>query len=141
MTSEDLSETINDISYVVPSAGERDYTQLREYIAEALSNNPADREHPKIAIYNASVQFGVAGAERDKLTNEGYEIIGVGDAELGDCVSEYCVYVSSQEFPATQAALGARYGVEVKGFEELPSDIVPGEANFIIVIGLNGSEV
>lgn len=95
----------------------------------------------KIAIYNASVQFGVAGAERDKLTNEGYEIIGVGDAELGDCVSEYCVYVSSQEFPATQAALGARYGVEVKGFEELPSDIVPGEANFIIVIGLNGSEV
>ena len=133
--------TINDISYVVPSAGERDYTQLREYIAEALSNNPADREHAKIAIYNASVQFGVAGAERDKLTNEGYEIIGVGDAELGDCVSEYCVYVSSQEFPATQAALGARYGVEVKGFEELPSDIVPGEANFIIVIGLNGSEV
>ncbi len=133
--------TINDISYVVPSAGERDYTQLREYIAEALSNNPADREHAKIAIYNASVQFGVAGAERDKLTNEGYEIIGVGDAELGDCVSEYCVYVSSQEFSATQAALGARYGVEVKGFEELPSDIVPGEANFIIVIGLNGSEV
>lgn len=133
--------TINDISYVVPSAGERDYTQLREYIAEALSNNPTDREHAKIAIYNASVQFGVAGAERDKLTNEGYEIIGVGDAELGDCVSEYCVYVSSQEFPATQAALGARYGVEVKGFEELPSDIVPGEANFIIVIGLNGSEV
>lgn len=133
--------TINDISYVVPSAGERDYTQLREYIAEALSNNPADREHAKIAIYNASVQFGVAGAERDKLTNEGYEIIGVGDAELGDCVSEYCVYVSSKEFPATQAALGARYGVEVKGFEELPSDIVPGEANFIIVIGLNGSEV
>ncbi len=133
--------TINDISYVVPSAGERDYTQLREYIAEALSNNPADREHAKIAIYNASVQFGVAGAERDKLTNEGYEIIGVGDAELGDCVSEYCVYASSQEFPATQAALGARYGVEVKGFEELPSDIVPGEANFILVIGLNGSEV
>lgn len=133
--------TINDISYVVPSAGERDYTQLREYIAEALSNNPADREHAKIAIYNASVQFGVAGAERDKLTNEGYEVIGVGDAELGDCVSEYCVYVSSQEFPATQAALGARYNVEVKGFEELPSDIVPGEANFIIVIGLNGSEV
>lgn len=133
--------TINDISYVVPSAGERDYTQLHEYIAEALSNNPADREHAKIAIYNASVQFGVAGAERDRLANEGYEVIGIGDAELGDCVSEYCIYASSQESPATQAALEARYNVEVKGFEELPSDIVPGEANFIIVIGLNGSEV
>lgn len=133
--------TINDISYVVPSSGESDYAQIRAYIAETLSNNPVDREHAKIAIYNASVQYGVAGAERERLTNDGFEVINIGDAEMGDCMDGYCLYATNQDHPATQAELESKYNTQAKGLDELPSDIAVGEADFIVIIGLSGSEV
>ncbi len=130
--------TINDISYVVPSAGERDYSEIREYVAEMFSSNPMAREHARIVVYNASGQYGVAGAERDKLVADGYKVAGVGDAELGICTEKYCIYVVGQDFPATRKALEERYGVSVKSAEELPEGIQPGEVDFAIVLGLSG---
>lgn len=130
--------TINDISYVVPSAGERDYSEIREYIAEMFSSDPMTREHARIVVYNASGQYGVAGAERDKLAADGYKVAGVGDAELGVCAEKYCIYAVGQDFPATREALEGRYGVSVRGVEELPEGIEPGEVDFVIVLGLSG---
>lgn len=134
--------TINDISYVVPAAGERDYSEIQKYVAEMFSSDPMAREHARIAIYNASVQYGVAGAERDRLVNEGFEVMNIGDAEMGDCMDQYCIYKLNDNFPATQTRLESRYGVSAKPAEELPSDIAitSDEVDFVIVIGLGGGE-
>ncbi len=129
---------INDISYVVPSAGNSNYNQIKKYVAEMLENNPVAREKARISVYNGSGQYGIAGAERDRLQTDGYEVVSVGDTEVGSCAGQYCVYAIAQEgqdFTATKAALAQRYGVEVMGAEELPGDIEPGEVDFVIVLG------
>ncbi len=131
---------INDVSYVVPSAGERDYSKIREYVAEMLSSNPTAREHARISVYNGSVQYGVAGAERERLTNDGYEVINIGDTSMGGCTDQYCLYAANDNFPHTQLDLENKYSTTARSFDELPGDIVPGESDFIIIIGLGGSE-
>lgn len=132
---------INDISYVVPSAGERDYSKIHEYVAEMLSNNPTAREHARISVYNGSVQYGVAGAERERLTNEGFEVINIGDTSMGGCTDRYCLYAANDNFPHTKLDLENKYGTTAKSFEELPTDINAGESDFIVIIGLGGGEV
>lgn len=133
--------TINDISYVVPSAGEGNYSQIRKYVAEMFNSDPTAREHARIMIYNASGQFGVAGAERDRLIEAGFENIAVGDAELGVCDTQYCVYAVGQDFPATKAKLEERYKIAVRGVEELPDSVEPGDVDFVIILGISGGEV
>lgn len=131
--------TINDISYVVPSAGERDYSKIHEYVASMLSNDPVERENARIAIYNASGQYGVAGAEREHLQNDGYDIVNIGDTTLGSCEEQYCVYAVNQNFPATGNALSERYNTTLRDITVLPADITPGETDYIIIIGLGGN--
>ncbi len=133
--------TINNISYVVPSAGEGNYSQIREYVAEMFSSDPMTREHSRMIVYNASGQYGVAGAERDRLVEVGFENIAVGDAELGVCEAQYCVYAVGQDFPATKAKLEERYKVPVKGINDLPEGIEPGDVDFVIILGVSGGEV
>ncbi len=133
---------INDISYVVPSAGTNNYSEIQEYVAEMLANNPVVREKARIAVYNASGQYGVAAAERERLLADDYDVVSVGDATIGDCLESYCVYnVSQQDFTATAEALAARYDTLVHGVQELPQGIEPGEVDFIIILGFNGSEI
>lgn len=134
--------TINDVSYVVPAAGANNYSDIQQYVAEMLANNPVVREKARIAIYNASGQYGVAAAERDRLIAEDYDVVSVGDATIGDCPETYCIYnVSQQDFSATAEALAVRYDTLVHGAQELPQGIEPGEVDFIIILGFDGSEV
>ncbi len=134
--------TINEVSYVVPSAGNNNYSEIHKYVEEMFNSDPMAREKARIAVYNASGQYGVAGAERDKLVGDGFNVVGVGDATLGDCEETYCVYkVSDLEMSATAEKLAERYGVTIRGREELPESIEPGETDFVIVLGLNGSEM
>lgn len=133
---------INNVSYVVPSAGANNYSDIQEYIAEMLANNPVVREKARIAVYNASGQYGVAAAERERLQAEDYDVVSVGDATIGDCLESYCVYnVSQQDFAATAEALAARYDTLVHGVQELPQGIEPGEVDFIIILGFSGNEI
>ncbi len=133
--------TINNISYVVPAAGERDYSEIQKYVAEMFNSDPVVREKARIVVYNASGQVGVASAERERLQQDNYDVVGVGDAELGSCSERYCIFAVGQDFPATSAALAERYGVAVQGAEALPSGIEPGDTDFIIIIGFSGGEM
>lgn len=129
--------TINDISYVVPSAGANDYSKIQEYVAEMFSSDPAVREQARIVVYNASGQFGVASAERVRLQNDDYDVVDVGDAEIGSCLENYCLYVINDNFPATSASLAERYGVAIRGRDELPESITPGDVDFILILGFS----
>lgn len=131
--------TINEISYVVPSSGNEDYAQIKEYVAEMFSSNQVAREKAKVVVYNATEGYGVAGAEREKLERDGYNIVGVGNAASEDC-DGYCLYVINPEMQATKAALEERYGVQARTAEELPEDILPEAADIILVVGKTETE-
>lgn len=93
---------INEISYVVPSAGTNNYTQIREYVEAMLRNDPAENENPALVVYNATGAYGVAGAERDKLIADGFNVMGVADTNSEDCAENICVYMLNAEMPATK---------------------------------------
>ena len=132
--------TINEISYVIPSSGNENYEQIRKYVAEMFSSNQVVREKAKITVYNATDGYGVAGAERERLENDGYNIIGVGNAEVTDCEGSYCMFVLNSEKSATVAALEERYGIQARPAEELPEDILPDASDIIILVGETGAE-
>lgn len=132
--------TINEISYVVPTSGSDNYTQIKDYIAEMLSSNQITREKAKITVYNATEGYGVASAERERLKHDGYNIIGVGNAATEDCESGYCLFVLNPEKTATKAALEERYGTQARSAEELPEDILPDASDIIILVGETGAE-
>ncbi len=135
------TDTINNVSYVVPAAGVNNYSDIQRYVAEMFSSNPTVRENARIVVLNASGQYGVAGAERERLQSDDYDVVSIGDAELGVCPESYCVYAVNENFPNTSSTLAERYGVSVRNITELPEGITPGETDFIIILGFRGDEV
>lgn len=130
--------TINDISYVLPNANsERDYSKIQAYVAKMFSSNPAVREDAGIAIFNATGEAGLAGAEQEKLEGEGYTVYSIGDAAEEDCTEKYCLYMlsDSSKAPGTLKALEAKYGVNARPAGELPGDVAAGYADFVVIIG------
>lgn len=127
--------TINDISYVVPSAGERDYSEIQEYVAGMFSSDGVKREGAKFAVYNATEGYGVASAERERLEGDGFKVLRVGDAASNVCGLAYCVYEMSDEKVATRAALEERYGIAVHPASELPEGVWGGDVDFIVIVG------
>lgn len=132
--------TINNVSYVVPSAGERNYSQIQEYVAGMFSSDSVKREGAKLAVYNATDEYGVASAERNKLEDAGFKVLRVGDAASGVCDATYCVYEMSDKKVATRAALEERYGVTVRPESEMPEGVWGGDVDFVVIAGTVASE-
>lgn len=132
--------TINNVSYVVPKAGERNYAEIQEYVAGMFSSDGVKREGAQFAVYNATDEYGVASAEKEKLEKDGFKVIRIGDAAAGVCDAAYCVYEMSNEKIATRAALEERYGVAVRPESELPEGVWGGDVDFVVVVGAATSE-
>lgn len=129
--------TINDISYVLPKDenGTDGTARLQSYVREMLSNDPVTREHATVAVFNATGEYGVATAERNRLEADGYQVLEIDNAATEDCNEMYCVYAMNDTKPATAEALAKRYGVTVRPAAELPTDVWPGEADFVVLVG------
>lgn len=132
------TETINDISYVIPYAGINNYNSIHKYVDQMLSSNPAVREGALLSVYNASWTEGAAEAEQAGLEAEDFSVINVGEVSEHDCTDTYCIYVMNDSMPATAEVLRNKYQVELRPASELPGDIRPGYSDFIIVIGNTG---
>ncbi len=133
--------TINNISYVIPSAGQSNYTQIQQYVRKKFSSNPAMREGAQIAVFNATSGSGVAGVEMKRLENDGFNVLMISDAALDDCNEQYCVFALNDNMPGTKAALEQRYQTTIRSASEVPADIWPGDADFIVIIGSVSEEM
>ena len=129
------SANINEISYVIPSAGMNDYSKIKEYVDLMLNNDPVKREDAKFVVHNATGVYGVAGAERDKLLADGFKVMGVADTNSEDCKDNICVYALNENMPATVKAMAERYGVTVRTLAETPEELWSEGVDFVIVVG------
>ena len=127
--------TINGISYVTPTAGDGNYSEIQELVAQQTSSDPVVREGAVLAVYNGTEGYGVAGAEREALEAAGFTVETVGDTAAGNCTERYCVYVLNDEKAGTRAALEERYGVTARPGAELPADIWAGTVDFVVIVG------
>ena len=126
---------INGISYVLPRGGAGNYGAIQQYVATKISNDPRDYEEPTIIVLNATETPGLAAAESEKLAEDGYSGVVVGDAPEGEYADGYTVYAVTNDKPGTKKMLEEHYGVNVKGIEELPEGMTQ-DYDFVVIINL-----
>lgn len=128
---------INEISFVVPALGEGNYDDIQTYIGQMLSSDPTVREGATIAVLNSTDAYGAAGTERNRLAEEGYNVVQVGDAPSESCQEKYCIFITNDTKPATQATMEQRYGA---GAQWVNDSLPWTNADIIIVIGAADEE-
>lgn len=128
--------TINDISYVVPYAGTNDFSEIQDFISRMFSSDSIGREGAQIVVYNATGLVGQASAEQSRLEEAGFTVTNIDNTAEGNCLEKYCVFMLNEEKTATAEALRERYGKDtLLGVKDLPQDVWPGWADFVVIIG------
>ncbi len=124
---------INDISYVLPSAGDGNYFAIQKYLAQKLDSNPIVREGSTIKILNGSDRVGAAASEQEKLQQEGFITPSVGDAPEGD-YNAVEIYILNDTMTETKEKLSEIYNTTIRLSEDLPKNI-QSDADFVIILG------
>lgn len=127
---------INGVSYVIPSAGQRNYTEIQKYVAKEFSSDPAVREDADILVLNGSGKSGEAATEQKTLIGLGFNVTKIGDAPEGVYSAKYYLYdLSNGSYPGTLSSLESRYGVSAIAAENLPEGIAANGYDFVVIIG------
>ena len=129
-----------DISFVVPSAGTTNYTQIKKFIAKEFSTDLATREGANLLVLNGTGVPGTASKERDSLEANGFTVGAIDDAPDGEYPAKYYIYDVTAKCPGTLASLQKKYGVEASAIETLPEGIQAQGFDFVIIVGSAGGE-
>ena len=129
----------NGISYVLPVAGNYNYTDIQAYIKRMLSSDELAREGADLLVLNSTGQAGVAGSEQEKLEEKGFNVAYIDDAPEGTCDKKACVYILNEKMTKTAEKLKEFYGLEeLSDYENIPIDYyVKPPYDFIIILGNN----
>lgn len=130
---------VNNISYVLPTAGVGRYTEIHNYMKRKLSAEAYTSENAQIAVLNGTSAYGIASKEKTQLENNGYIVKTTSNAPSGfggfDGVR---VYQKNAKLTLTAEALKKFYGIDGKDktfTTEIPEDLKSIEADFIVIIG------
>ena len=128
---------INDISYVLPSAGVGNYGAIQSFVAKNLSNDPRDYEEPTILVLNATDTYGLATAEQNNLIEAGYKDIDIADApELpeGEFYPEgITIYTTTESKPTSTSLLETHYDLTMAPADSLPT-VISRNYDFIVIL-------
>ena len=127
-----------DISFVVPSAGITNYTQIKKFIAKEFSTDFATREGANLLVLNGTGVPGTASKERDSLEANGFTVGAIDDAPDGEYPAKYYIYDVTAKCPGTLASLQKKYDVEASTIETLPEGIQAQGFDFVIIVGSQG---
>jgi anionic cell wall polymer biosynthesis LytR-Cps2A-Psr (LCP) family protein len=119
-----------------PSAGLYQYGDIQALIKKKLTSNPVTREEANVVILNGAGVAGVAGAEAEKLTAQGFIISGTDNAPEGT-YADVEIYQIGEGMTATKAKLASTYKVKVK--TTAPPVAVAKGTNFVVIIGKDRS--
>lgn len=128
--------TINNISYVIPSAGVGNYAKIHEYIAKKFSNDFRS-ESAKISILNGTAANGIASNEKAELEEKGFTVAEAANSPEGERDFDGVrIYQKGSGYTKTAEELVKIYGVTVSN--EVPEALKGFKGDFIVIIG-NGS--
>ncbi len=130
---------MNNISYVVPAAGIRNYKSIQDYVQGELVSDPAVRENPVIAVLNGSGEAGVAGAEKSELEKLGFKTIQANDAPEGEYSDKYYLYDISGKKQHTLTKLAEKYNTNVRPATDLPEGIDTTGVDVVVILGEGGT--
>lgn len=126
---------MNNISYVVPAAGMRNYTDIQKYVQQEIMSDPATREKAVIVVLNGSGVVGSAGAEKEQLEKMGFTNVKADDAPEGEYTEKYLIYDMTGTKTATLEKLAEKYGITAHAAAELPAGIDTTGVDIVIILG------
>lgn len=123
-------------SVVIPRAGEGDFSEIKNYIRNALKDGFIRNENATIAVYNGTNIGGLAGRKATDLRSYGYNINVVADAPTKNYARTILVDLRNGEKKYTKNYLEKRLGVTA--VTSMPDGTIdPGNADFVIILGAN----
>lgn len=129
---------IRGISYVLPTAGDGNFNNIRKYIKQSLLKNPVILENAQIAILNGSGVADIEKAEKTELENSIFNVKTTGNAPSGQYFEKLYLYALTDK-PATKEKLETYYGVKAMSSEYLPNGIDTNGIDFVVILGVGYS--
>lgn len=124
-------------SVVVPKAGTYEYGPIRSFVRNTLRDGFLKKENAKVVVLNGTSRSGAASAKAEELKSFGYNVTSVGDAPTKDYGSSVLVDLRGGKNKYTKHYLELR--LKTAATSKLPDGIVPGDADFVIIVGQNGT--
>ncbi len=130
---------INGMSVVMPKAGLEDYSKIQEYIRSKLKDGYIAKENANITILNGSGVAGLATEKATELKSYGYNVGVVDNAPTEDYATTRIVDMTRGSKKYTLNYLKKRLAVDATT-TQLPTGILAGNANIVIILGSDASE-
>ena len=127
---------INGISYVYPTQGVGQYSNIHAYIKRKLSGEAFTSEEAKVVVLNGTAVNGIAAKEKEYLEGKGYIITATANAPSDQGAFDGVkVFQISANKPKTADALSKLYKVDPD--VHIPDSLAnyKGNADFIVIIG------
>lgn len=130
------TSNIGGQSVVVPRAGIDDFSEIKNYVRNALKDGFLRNENATIAVYNGTNTAGLAGRRATDLRSYGYNINVVADAPTKNYTRTVLVDLRNGQKKYTKSYLEKRLGVTA--VTSMPDGTInPGNADFVIILGAN----
>ncbi len=130
------TSNIGGLSVVVPRAGIYDYSEIKNFVRNALRDGFLANEDASVDVYNGTMIGGLAGRTADELKSFGYTVNTIADAPQKGTTDTILVDLTKGEKKYTKAYLEKRFGVS--SVSAIPyAGIDPGSADFVIILGQN----
>lgn len=125
---------INGISYVYPSRGVGNYSDIHTFIKRKLSGEAFTAEEAKVVVLNGTRINGIAATEKSYLEGKGYIVSNTGNAPsgLGD-FDGVKIYQLTADKTKTAEALLKLYSEDL--ITEIPEALAGYDCDFIVIVG------
>ncbi len=131
-----VGSMMNGLSVQIPRAGLDDYSEVKNFVRNRLKDGYLADENATVAIYNGTMIPGLAGRTSKDLKSYGYKISTAGDAPTKGVQKTIVVDLRAGAKKYTKRYLENRFGTQV--VTSVPdAKIVPGNADFVIILGQN----
>jgi hypothetical protein len=127
---------LNGISYVLPTAGDRTWYQIHNFIQERLYARAFSSEKAQIVVLNGTETPGLAATKQEEMKYEGFNVSTIGNTpeDFGE-VPTTKIYKLNDDKPETLNELKKYFGVEETS--EVPDSLSEyfEENDFIVILG------
>lgn len=121
-----------------PRAGMYDYSEIQNYVRNALRDSFLQKESAKVAVYNGTKTSGLATTKANELKSFGYEVTTVANASNQTYTKTTVVDLTNGSKKYTKHYLEQRFGVTA--VTALPDATISADgADFVIILGSDAS--
>lgn len=138
LAGEDVNLVTNgnygNASIVRPTAGLKDFSEIKQYFKKLISNDPISKEAASIVVLNGSGVVGFAQKNADQLEAKGLTVTSVGNASQS-LTSTVIIDKTNGQKASTKALLEQNFGITATTDAGSYNDASLYDADFVVLLG------